>query len=64
MYFTDQIRSRTGLARGKGDAKGDYHTALDNLRDFVLSDDVMYKLFPQLVDRAEPGLDLLGKLAD
>ena len=37
---------------------------LDNLRDFVLNDDVMYKLFPQLVDRAEPGLDILHQLAD
>ena len=24
----------------------DYHSALDNLQDFVLEDDVMYKLFP------------------
>ena len=44
--------------------QGDYHTALDNLRDFVLTDDVMYKMFPQLVDRAEPGLDILDQLAD
>ena len=42
----------------------DYRRALDNLRDFVLNDDVMYKLFPQLVDRAEPGLDILHQLAD
>ena len=38
----------------------DYHTALDNLQDFVLEDDVMYNLFPQIVDRAEPGLQLLN----
>ena len=42
----------------------DYFNALINLRDFVLSDPVMFKLFPQLVDRAEPGLDILNDLAD
>ena len=42
----------------------DYLNALDNLRDFVLRDPVMFKLFPQLVDRAEPGLDILSKLAE
>ena len=42
----------------------DYFDALNNLRDFVLSDPVMFKLFPQLVDRAEPGLDILNDLAD
>lgn len=42
----------------------DYRSALDSLRDFVLNDEVMYKLFPQLVDRAEPGLDILHQLAD
>ena len=41
-----------------------YFDALNNLRDFVLSDPVMFKLFPQLVDRAEPGLDILNDLAD
>ena len=41
----------------------DYRLALDNLRDFVLNDEVMYKLFPQLVDRAEPGLDILHQLS-
>lgn len=44
--------------------RGDYHTALDNLRNFVLNDAVMYKIFPQLIDRAEPGLDTLDKFAD
>lgn len=42
----------------------DYYRALDNLRDFVLNDISMYKLFPQLVDRAEPGLDILHKLSE
>ena len=42
----------------------DYINALDNLRDFVLSDPAMFKLFPQLVDRAEPGLHILNELAD
>ena len=42
----------------------DYRLALDHLRDFVLNDEVMYKLFPQLIDRAEPGLDILRQLAD
>ncbi len=42
----------------------DYLKALDNLRDFVLTDPVMFKLFPQLVDRAEPGLHILNELAD
>ncbi len=42
----------------------DYRLALDNLRDFVLNDEVMYKLFPQLVDLAEPGLVILEQLAD
>ena len=42
----------------------DYRLALDNLRDFVLNHEVMYKLFPQLVDRAEPGLHILHQLAD
>ena len=41
----------------------DYLNALDNLRDFVLNDPAMFKLFPQLVDRAEPGLQVLNKLA-
>ena len=43
---------------------GDYSGALDNLRDFVLSDPTMCKLFPQLVDRAEPALHILNELAD
>ena len=42
----------------------EYRRALDNLRDFVLNDEAVYKLFPQLVDRAEPGLDILDQLAD
>ena len=42
----------------------DYLNALDNLRDFVLTDPVVFKLFPQLVDRAEPGLHILNELAD
>lgn len=42
----------------------DYLKALDNLRDFVLGDPAMFKLFPQLVDRAEPGLHILNELAD
>lgn len=41
----------------------DYLTALDNLRDFVLNDPAMFKLFPQLVDRAEAGLHILNELA-
>ena len=43
--------------------QGDYRRALDNLQDFVLNDISMFRLFPQLVDRAEPGLDILHKLA-
>ena len=39
--------------------QGDYRRALDNLQDFVLNDISMFRLFPQLVDRAEPGLDIL-----
>ena len=42
----------------------DYSLALDNLRDFGLNDDLMYKLFPQLIDRAEPALVILHQLAD
>ncbi len=42
----------------------DYLNALDNLRGFVLTDPVMFKLSPQLVDRAEPGLQILNELAD
>ena len=41
-----------------------YSNALNNLRDFVLNDSAMFKLFPQLVDRAEPGLDILNNLAE
>ena len=41
----------------------DYLHALNNLRDFVLNDPAMFKLFPQLVDRAEPGLHILNELA-
>lgn len=40
---------------------GDYAGALDGLRDFVLADDAMFKLFPQLVDRAEPGIWVLNR---
>ena len=40
-----------------------YSNALNGLRDFVLNDSAMFKLFPQLVDRAEPGLDILNNLA-
>ena len=43
---------------------GDYGPALDKLRDFVLVDLAMYKLFPQLVDSAEPGLETLHRFAD
>ena len=43
---------------------GDYGRALNNVRDFVLGDEVMYKLLPQLVDQVEPGLSLLNELAD
>ena len=42
----------------------DYSNALSNLRDFVLIDPAMFRLFPQLVDRAEPGLDILNNLAE
>ncbi len=42
-------------------ASGDYAGALDGLRDFVLADDAMFKLFPQLIDRAEPGLWVLNQ---
>ena len=39
-------------------------SALDNLREFVLGDPAMFKLFAQLVDRAEPGLNILNNLAE
>ena len=45
-------------------ADSDYAGALDELRDFVLTDETMFKLFPQLVDRAEPGLLILKELAE
>lgn len=41
---------------------GDYSGALNNLRDFMLSDPTMFKLFAQLVDRAEPGLHMLNQV--
>ena len=43
--------------------RGEYADALRAVDDFVLSDDVMFKLFPQLIDRAEPGLQILNELA-
>ena len=42
---------------------GDYGRALDNLRNFVLTDPAMYRLFPQLIDNAEPGLDALRRFS-
>ena len=42
----------------------DYSNALNNLCDFVLNDSAMFKLLPQLVDRAEPGLEILNNLAE
>ena len=42
----------------------DYISALNNLRDFILNDPAMFNLFPQLVDRAEPGLQILSELAE
>ena len=43
---------------------GDYGRALNGVQDFVLSDEAMYKLLPELVDEAEPGLRLLNDFAD
>ena len=43
---------------------GDYGRALNGVQDFVLSDEAMYKLLPELVDEAEPGLSLLNEMAD
>ena len=43
---------------------GDYEQALSALQDFVLTDAIMFKLFPQLVDRAEPGLVVSNDLAE
>ena len=43
---------------------GDYRRALNNVQDFVLRDEAMYKLLPQLIDQAEPGLSLLNEYAD
>lgn len=43
---------------------GDYRRALNNVQDFVLSDEAMYKLLPQLIDQAEPGLSLLNEYAE
>ena len=42
----------------------DYRNALNNVQDFVLSDEAMYELLPQLIDSAEPGLRLLNEFAD
>ncbi len=42
----------------------EYASALDGLRNFVLEDPVMFKLFPELVDHAEPGLVALETWAD
>ena len=44
--------------------RGEYAVDLHGLEDFVLSDEVMFKLFPQLVDRADPGLQVLNDLAE
>ena len=60
--YEDAARLRHGVLEPM--ERRDYYGALDNLRDFVLENAVMYKLFPELVDRAEPGLDILRKLAD
>ena len=43
---------------------GDYRRALNNVQDFVLGDEAMYELLPQLIDSAEPGLRLLNEFAD
>ena len=43
---------------------GDYRRALNNVQDFVLGDEAMYKLLPQLIDQAEPGLRLLNEFAE
>ena len=43
---------------------GDYESALNNVRDFVLGDPSMFNLFPWLVDKVEPALALLAKLSD
>jgi hypothetical protein len=44
--------------------RGEYASALDHLRNFVLEDAAMFKLLPQLIDNAEPGLSLLNNYAE
>ena len=43
---------------------GKYLNALDNVQDFVLGDSAMFKMFPWLVDKVEPGLNKLNQLAN
>lgn len=44
--------------------RGDYHRALENLRDFVLENPVLDKILPQLTDEVEPGLVALDEWAE
>ena len=40
----------------------DYKRALDNAEDFVLQDPAMFKLFPWMVDKVIPALELFDEL--
>lgn len=44
--------------------RGSYANALDHLRNFILEDDAMFKLLPELVDKAERGLSLPNDYAE
>ena len=44
--------------------RGDYHRALENLRDFILENPVLDKILPQLTDEVEPGLTALDQWAE
>ena len=41
--------------------RGDYHRALENLRDFILENPVLDQILPQLTDEVEPGLRALDQ---
>ncbi len=44
--------------------RGDYHRALNNLRDFILETPALDRMLPELMDNAEPGLTFLSAHAE
>lgn len=44
--------------------RGDYHRALNNLRDFFLETPALDRMLPELMDNAEPGLTFLSAHAE